>query len=79
MTYTCASCGEVHDDLPDLSFDRPSYAAAVPEKKGRRDVCHEHRLTSVELYRRWESGLPESACRGRLQTARCCCVQKAWW
>jgi transposase-like protein len=24
-------------------------------------------------------GLPESACRSRLQTARCCCVQKAWW
>ena len=25
------------------------------------------------------AGLPESACRGRLQTARCCCVQKVWW
>ena len=24
-------------------------------------------------------GLPKSACRGRLQTARCCCVQKTWW
>jgi transposase len=24
-------------------------------------------------------GLPKPACRGRLQTARCCCVQKAWW
>ena len=24
-------------------------------------------------------GLPEPACRSRLQTARCCCVQKAWW
>ena len=24
-------------------------------------------------------GLPKSACRGRLQTARCCCAQKAWW
>ena len=23
-------------------------------------------------------GLPESACRSRLQTTRCCCVQKAW-
>jgi transposase, IS5 family len=23
--------------------------------------------------------LPESAYRSRLQTARCCCVQKAWW
>lgn len=24
-------------------------------------------------------GLPKPVCRGRLQTARCCCVQKAWW
>jgi transposase len=24
-------------------------------------------------------GLPESAFRSRLQTARSCCVQKAWW
>ena len=24
-------------------------------------------------------GLPKSACRSRLQTTRCCCVQKAWW
>ena len=24
-------------------------------------------------------GLPEPACRSWLQTARCCCVQKAWW
>jgi putative transposase len=25
------------------------------------------------------AGLPKPACRSRLQTARCCCVQKAWW
>ncbi|MGF6439908.1 transposase-like protein [Paraburkholderia youngii] len=24
-------------------------------------------------------GLPKPACRSRLQTARCCCAQKAWW
>jgi len=24
-------------------------------------------------------GLPKPACRGRLQTTRCCCVQKARW
>src|SRR5258708_4427055 len=24
-------------------------------------------------------GCPKPACRSRLQTARCCCVQKAWW
>jgi transposase-like protein len=25
------------------------------------------------------AGLPRPACWSRLQTARCCCVQKAWW
>jgi len=24
-------------------------------------------------------GLSEPTCRSGLQTARCCCVQKAWW
>ena len=24
-------------------------------------------------------GLPKPACRSWLQTARCCCAQKAWW
>jgi len=24
-------------------------------------------------------GLPKPACGSRLQTAQCCCVQKAWW
>ena len=24
-------------------------------------------------------GLPKPTCRSRLQTAQCCCVQKAWW
>ena len=45
MTYTCRCCGEVHDDLPDLSFDRPSYAADVPDDefdkrvKLNEDLC----------------------------------------
>ena len=25
------------------------------------------------------AGLPKPACRSRLQTIRCCCVQKTWW
>jgi hypothetical protein len=42
-------------------------------------VCHEHERELVMLYRRWELASRKPACRGRLQTARCCCVQKAWW
>ena len=30
--------------------------------------------TSAMLWRRWEFGLPESVCRGRLQTTSCCCA-----
>lgn len=45
MTYKCACCGEVHDELPDLSFDRPSYASDVPDSefdkrvKLNEDLC----------------------------------------
>lgn len=38
MTYTCVSCGEVHEDLPDLSFDRPSYAADIPDDEFEKRV-----------------------------------------
>jgi hypothetical protein len=33
MTYKYTSCGEIHDDLPDLISDRPTYAAATPEEE----------------------------------------------
>ena len=45
MTYTCSCCGEVHGDLPDLSYDRPSYASDVPDDefdervKLNEDLC----------------------------------------
>ncbi|MBT9310833.1 DUF2199 domain-containing protein [Leptothoe kymatousa] len=31
MTYKCKCCGKIHDALPDLGFDRPTYAASVPD------------------------------------------------
>ena len=31
MSYRCATCGEFHDDLPDLSVDKPDYYWDVPE------------------------------------------------
>ncbi len=45
MAYTCSCCGKVHDGLPDLSFERPGYAAEVPEEemevrvKINEDLC----------------------------------------
>ena len=31
MTYRCSTCGEVHDDLPDIGHDRPYYWYTIPE------------------------------------------------
>jgi hypothetical protein len=31
MTYKCSTCGEVHDDLPDIGNDEPYYWFTVPE------------------------------------------------
>jgi hypothetical protein len=31
MGYRCSVCGQVHDDLPHVGFDRPDYAHHVPE------------------------------------------------
>lgn len=48
MTYTCACCGEVHDDLPDLSFDRPSYAANVPDDEFDKRITLSEDLCAVD-------------------------------
>jgi hypothetical protein len=31
MTYQCKTCGTTHDDLPDISDDKPYYWYTVPE------------------------------------------------
>ncbi|HEV2799855.1 MAG TPA: DUF2199 domain-containing protein [Pyrinomonadaceae bacterium] len=33
MSYRCLTCGERHDDLPDLSLDKPDYWWDVPEEE----------------------------------------------
>lgn len=52
MTYTCSCCGEIHDDLPDLSFDRPSYASDVADDEFDKRVNLNEDLCVVddELY-----------------------------
>jgi len=49
------------------------------KKRGRIYVCHEHRDKVCGTVLEMGVGLPKSAYRGWLQTAQCCCVQKAWW
>lgn len=37
--YTCATCGEEHEGLPDLAFDSPYYFGTIPEaERARRAV-----------------------------------------
>lgn len=35
MSYKCATCGELHEDLPDIGMDKPDHWWDVPE--GERD------------------------------------------
>lgn len=33
MSYKCSTCGETHDDLPDIGDDKPYYWYTVPEEE----------------------------------------------
>ena len=52
---------------------------APDQERANNGVCHEHRRQTCGAVLKMGAGLPEPACRSRLQTTRCCCVQKAWW
>ena len=47
-------------------------------KKGKQWCVSRTRAQARDAVPKMGDGLPEPACRSRLQTARCCCVQKAW-
>ena len=67
----------------DLAAARRFFERAI----NRHDVPEKITIDSVSRTRtevrgavsEMGAGLPKPACRSRLQTARCCCVQKAWW
>jgi multidrug efflux pump subunit AcrB len=48
-------------------------------RRASSGVCHEHRRQTCGAVPKMGAGLPKPACRSRLQTTRCCCVQKARW
>jgi IS5 family transposase len=48
-------------------------------KKGNQWCVSRTRAQARDAVLKMGDALPESACRSRLQTTRCCCVQKAWW
>ena len=48
-------------------------------KKGNQWCVSRTRAQARDAVLKMGDGLPEPAYRSRLQTARCCCVQEAWW
>ena len=48
-------------------------------RKGNQWRVSRTRARARDAVLKMGDGLPEPAYRSRLQTARCCCVQKAWW
>ena len=48
-------------------------------RKGKQWCVSRTRAQARDAVPKMGDGLPESAYRSRLQTTRCCCVQKAWW
>ena len=48
-------------------------------KKGNQWCVSRTRAQARGTVLKMGAGLPEPACRSRLQTASCCCVEKAWW
>jgi hypothetical protein len=38
MSYRCVTCGEVHDDLPDLGADRPDIWWSIPAEEREQRI-----------------------------------------
>ncbi len=48
MSYRCATCGQVHDDLPDLGYALPLYVQDIPEDEREQRVQLSEDLCSVD-------------------------------
>lgn len=38
MSYRCSTCGEIHDDLPDIGADKPDPWWSIPEKERAKRI-----------------------------------------
>ena len=52
MTYKCSTCGEIHDDLPDIGDDKPYYWYTIPEevRETRADFTEDTCIIDNEDY-----------------------------
>ena len=56
-----------------------STGAVVPDAKVTIRSVSRTKAKAFDAVPKMGDGLPKPACRSWLQTARCCCAQKAWW
>jgi len=48
MKYDCSCCGETHENMPDLCFDRPDYADSIPDEEAGDRVELDTDLCTVD-------------------------------
>ena len=68
MSYTCSCCGQTHEGLPDLAFDRPSHAHDVPEEEQAERVRLDDDLCVVDETYYFIRGLIKIPIRGQVET-----------
>src|SRR5450631_2568825 len=67
-------------DIVGLYLDPPTKAMVLcVDEKSQIQGVSRTRAEARDAIPKMGDGLPKSACRGRLQTAQCCCVKKTWW
>lgn len=68
MKYVCSCCGETHEDLPDVVFDRPIYAHQVPEMERDERVRLNSDLCIIDDEFYFIRGLIEIPIHGQVET-----------
>ena len=68
MSYVCSCCGQTHEDLPDLAFDKPAYAHDVPEKQRAERVRIDDDFCVVDEQHYFIRGLIEIPLQGQTET-----------
>lgn len=68
MSYVCSCCGQTHEGLPDLAFDRPVYASDVPESEREQRVQLDSDLCIVDDEYYFVRGIIEIPVHGQDET-----------
>ena len=78
-TGTIVDATIIHAPSSTKNCEQKRDPAMHQTRKGKQWCVSRTRVQARDAVRKMGDDLPKSACRSRLQTARCCYVQKAWW